>query len=65
MLSSYDLYEKAPFLFRTIVAVTMPQGPMMQAEFKMWFREYVAQHVVINNEARLEILQAILVHLAW
>lgn len=66
MTSPYDLYEKAPFLFRTIVAVTMPpQGPTMQAEFKRWFREYVAQHVVVNNEARLDVLQAILVHLAW
>lgn len=65
MTSPYDLFEKAPFLFRTIVAVTTPQGPAMQTEFKLWFREYVAQHVVVNNEARLEILQAILVHLAW
>lgn len=65
MLSPYDLYEKAPFLFRTIVAVTTRQGPTMQTEFKIWFRQYVAQHVVANNEARLEILQAILVHLAW
>lgn len=65
MRTAYDLYEQSPFLFRTIVAVTTPQSPVTQTDFKAWFREYVAQHVVINNERRLEILQAILIHLAW
>ncbi|KAJ4390949.1 hypothetical protein N0V93_004548 [Gnomoniopsis smithogilvyi] len=65
MTTSFDLYDKSPFLFRTIVAVTTPQSPAIQAEFKLWFREYVAQHVVVNNERRLEILQAILIYLAW
>lgn len=65
MITSFDLYEKFPFLFRTIVAVTTPQSPGIQAEFKLWFREYIAQHVVVNNERRLEILQAILIYLAW
>lgn len=65
MTNSLDLYDKSPFLFRTIVAVTTPQSPTIQAEFKLWFREYIAQHVVVNNERRLEILQAILIYLAW
>lgn len=65
MTTSLDLYDKSPFLFRTIVAVTTPQTPAIQAEFKLWFREYIAQHVVVNNERRLEILQAILIYLAW
>lgn len=65
MTSSYDLLHKSPFLFRTIVAVTTPQSPAIQAEFRLWFREYIAQHVVVNNERRLELLQAILLYLAW
>lgn len=65
MTSSFDLLHKSPFLFRTIVAVTTPQSPAIQAEFRLWFREYVAQHVVVNNERRLELLQAILIYLAW
>lgn len=65
MMSSRELYEKSPFLFRSVVAVTTPQSPDIQAEYRVWFREYVAQHVVVNNERRLEVLQAILIHLAW
>lgn len=65
LMTPHDLYDRSPFLFRSIVAVTTPQSPAVQAEYRIWFREYVAQHVVVNNERRLEILQGILIHLAW
>ncbi|KAK7717736.1 hypothetical protein SLS63_010691 [Diaporthe eres] len=65
MTTAYDLYEKTPFLFRTIVSVAAPQGPNTQSDFKEWFRRYIAEHLVINMERRLEILQALLVHMAW
>lgn len=65
MVTAYELFERSPFLFRTIVSVTTPQSPAMQADYKIWFRHYIAEHVVINNERRLEVLQALLVHVAW
>lgn len=65
MVTAYELFEKSPFLFRTIVSVTTPQGPAIQSDFKVWFRRYIAEHVVINNERRLDTLQALLVHIAW
>lgn len=65
MASPHDLYEKAPLLFRTVVVTAQGPARSVQAEFNRWFREYVAQHVVVHNEARLEILQAMLVRLSW
>ncbi|KAK7743268.1 hypothetical protein SLS53_004353 [Cytospora paraplurivora] len=65
MVTAYELTQNSPFLFRTIVSVTTPQSPAIQADFKVWFRHYIAEHVVINNERRLELLQALLVHIAW
>lgn len=65
MATAYDLYEKKPFLFRTIVSVAAPQAPNTQSDFKDWFRRYIAEHIVVNNERRLELLQALLVHVAW
>lgn len=65
MATAYDFYEKTPFLFRTIVSVAAPQAPNTQSEFRDWFRRYIAEHLVVNNERRLEILQALLVHMAW
>lgn len=65
MMGAHDLYTKTPFLFRTVVAVTTPQAPAVQEEWRTWFRSWIAEHVVVNNEKRLEILQAILIYLAW
>jgi hypothetical protein len=65
MATAYDLYEKKPVLFRTIVSVAAPQAPNTQSDFKEWFRRCIAEHVVVNNERRLELLQALLVHVAW
>ncbi|PSR82105.1 hypothetical protein BD289DRAFT_484068 [Coniella lustricola] len=65
LMSARELFDRSPFLFRAIIAVTAPQSGDVQAEYRIWFREYVAQHVVVNNERKLEVLQAILVHLAW
>ncbi|KAI3397511.1 hypothetical protein diail_10723 [Diaporthe ilicicola] len=65
MATAYDLYKKTPLLFRTIVSVAAPQTPTTQADFKVWFRHYIAEHVVVNMERRLELLQALLVHVAW
>ncbi|KAH8749339.1 hypothetical protein F5883DRAFT_720805, partial [Diaporthe sp. PMI_573] len=65
MATAYDLYEKTSFLFRTIVSVAAPQGPNTQSNFREWFRRYIAEHVVVNNERRLELLQSLLVHMAW
>ncbi|POS68963.1 hypothetical protein DHEL01_v212643, partial [Diaporthe helianthi] len=65
MTTAYDLYEKTPFLFRTIVSVAAPQGPNTQSDYREWFRRYIAEHIVVNNERRLELLQALLVHIAW
>lgn len=65
MATASDLCEKTPFLFRTIVSVAAPQGPNTQSDFREWFKRYIAEHVVVNNERRLELLQALLVHVAW
>lgn len=65
MMTAYEFYDRYPFLFRSIVVITTPQSPAAQAEYRVWFREYIAHHVVVNNEKRLEILQGILIHLAW
>lgn len=65
MTSAYDLYTRSPLLFRVIIQATAPQSAAVQREARVWFRQYLAQHVVVEQERRLEILQAILVHLAW
>jgi hypothetical protein len=64
-LTAYDFNRRQPFLFRTIVQVSMPQSPHTQKSFKRWFRERIAQLVLVDQEKRLELLQALLVYLSW
>jgi hypothetical protein len=63
--STYDLFSVKPFLLRTIMTVTAPQSPMMQKKAAIWFREYIAEHMVVKQEKSLELLQAVLVCIAW
>lgn len=63
--SAYDLFEAKPFLFRTIMTVTAPQNAATQKKADVWFREHVAEHMVVKQEKSVELLQAILVCIAW
>lgn len=60
-----DLFQKQPFLFRTIIQIVAPQNAAVQRAFTAWFREYIATHIVVKQEKRLDLLQAILLFIAW
>ncbi|KAM0435910.1 hypothetical protein ACHAPT_002802 [Fusarium lateritium] len=64
-LASHEFYAESRFLFWTILAVVSPLKEKVQMDFKAWFRKYLAEHLVINQERSLDILQGILVYLAW
>lgn len=64
-MAAYDLFADRPFLFRTIIQVVAPQDAAVQQEVKLWFRKYIADHMIIQQEKSLELLQAILVFVAW
>lgn len=64
-MSAYELHEAADFLLRTILIVVAPQTLAVQRSVQKWFRQYLAQHLVVEQERRLELLQAILIFVAW
>lgn len=64
-MTAFELYQTTPFLLRTILQVTAPQTPTIQREVQLWFRQYIAQHVVVEQERSLELLQCILAFVAW
>lgn len=65
MMSAYNLYMQKPLLFRTIISVSAPQPASAQRDFTRWFREQIAEQVVIRQRKSLELLQSILLFLAW
>ncbi|KAI8661409.1 Zn(2)-C6 fungal-type domain-containing protein [Fusarium keratoplasticum] len=64
-LASHEFYSESRFLFWTILAVVSPLKEKVQMDFKAWFRKYLAEHVVMGQERSLDILQGMLVYLAW
>lgn len=62
---AFTLLNESRCLFWTVMASVAPQSSAVQREFKKWFRQYIAEHVVVRQEKRLDLLQAILIHLGW
>lgn len=60
----HDFSQQYPFLFKTIVRVVMPQDPALQRQLDAWFREYIAQELIVRKQERLELLQGLLVSIS-
>lgn len=63
--NAYDLYKEKPLLLKTILWVCRPPGQEASAAFHFWFRQHVAHQIVVLLTKSLELIQAILVFLAW
>ncbi|KAH0598941.1 hypothetical protein MHUMG1_03055 [Metarhizium humberi] len=63
--TAHGLHDRIPGLFWAIMTAVAPQSFAVQQRVKTWFRQYVADHVIVRQEKTLQLLQAILVHLAW
>lgn len=64
-ITANELYHTAPLLLRTILQVVVPHDLQAQRRVDRWFHEYIAQQIVVEKKRRLELLQSILVFLAW
>lgn len=60
-----DMYREQPLLLKAIISSCRPQMGSVRTSVDQWFREYFAYHVAVLNECRLELLQAMLVYVAW
>lgn len=64
-VAATELEQTAPILLRTILQVAVPQIAVVQKGVSRWFRQVMAQRVIVEKERRLELLQALLVFIAW
>ncbi|KAI1655964.1 hypothetical protein F4813DRAFT_365923 [Daldinia decipiens] len=63
--SAREMLQDRPLLLKAIIYVCRPQPWPVKCEIEKWFREYFALHVVVQEERSLELLQAILIYIAW
>ncbi|PTB64790.1 hypothetical protein BBK36DRAFT_1170469 [Trichoderma citrinoviride] len=64
-LDPRSLYASSRCLFWTVMAAVAPQSSATQQSVENWFRQYIADRMVVKQERNLGILQALLLHLAW
>ena len=63
-ISAEQLHREKPFLFLNISMVAC-QNPARQQEIVRKVEVYVAEHVVLRGEHSMDLLQGLLVHVAW
>ncbi|PYH93985.1 hypothetical protein BO71DRAFT_441330 [Aspergillus ellipticus CBS 707.79] len=60
-----DMLRDQPLLLKTILWICRPPPPEVSAAFESWFRQHVAEQTVVLMNKNIELVQAILVFLAW
>ena len=63
--TSESLRHYKPFLFLSIVAATSYTNPQLQQRLAREIQKQIASRMIINNEKSLDLLQGLLVYLAW
>ncbi|PLB49975.1 hypothetical protein P170DRAFT_404656 [Aspergillus steynii IBT 23096] len=63
--NSTILLKEKPLLLKTILSVCRPPSPEISAVFQTWFRQQIADETVVLMNKNVELIQAILVYLAW
>lgn len=65
LTQSSEMHRSHPLLIKAIIYACRPQVLQDQENINRWFVEHFARHIVILNEKSIELLQAVLVFLAW
>lgn len=63
--NAYDMFKDKPLLLKTILWVCRPPKPEAFAAFESWLRQHIAHQTVVLSNKSLELVQAILIFLAW
>ena len=59
------MLKKTPLLTKTILGVCRPPAPDVSAAFENWLRKTIAHETVVLGNKNIELVQSILVFLAW
>ncbi|CAI6094679.1 unnamed protein product [Clonostachys chloroleuca] len=61
----FQLSREKPLLLKTLLFVCRPSDSQSRLNFDEWFRQHVAQQIVVLNRKNIELIQAIMIFLAW
>ncbi|KAI0016186.1 hypothetical protein F4780DRAFT_798565 [Xylariomycetidae sp. FL0641] len=64
-LSATQLFQGKPLLFRAIMLCAANLGIAKQREIKRSINAWIGQHVLVQNEQSIGVLQGLLAYIAW
>lgn len=64
-LGAKQMLQEQPLLLKAIINACRPRPWPVKGTVDEWFRSYLAHHIVVLNEKKLEHLQVILILVAW
>ncbi|OHW98854.1 hypothetical protein CSPAE12_02544 [Colletotrichum incanum] len=64
-ITAAELHGKKRFLFWCIMQAVVPQTAAVQKAVDDWVRRHAAMHVIVLKEKTIELLQGLMVYVAW
>ncbi|OHE96889.1 hypothetical protein CORC01_07856 [Colletotrichum orchidophilum] len=64
-ITARDLHNQKRFLFWCIMQAVVPQTASVQKAVDDWVRKHAAMHIIVNKEKKIELLQGLIVYIAW
>ncbi|CAH0053924.1 unnamed protein product [Clonostachys solani] len=61
----FQLSREKPLLLKTLLFVCRPSDSQSRTNFDEWFRQHIAHQIVVLNRKSIELIQAIMIFLAW
>ncbi|CAG9988680.1 unnamed protein product [Clonostachys byssicola] len=61
----FQLSREKPLLLKTLLFVCRPSDSQSRLNFDGWFRQHIAHQIVVLNMKNIELIQAIMIFLAW
>jgi hypothetical protein len=64
-ISAYQLFQQRPFMFRAVLLVASPASVERKQKIQKLVMGYLAEHLLVEEERSLDLLQGLLVCIAW
>lgn len=64
-VTAQELREEKPFLFLTVLAAAAYENMPLQRRLGKEIKQVVSNRVIMSGESSLEVIQGILIYLAW
>lgn len=64
-MTARQLFREKPFVYRAVLMMGLYKDAPRQGAMSVECRRYLAEHLVMNGEKSLDLLQGLMLYLGW